>query len=245
VLEACTADGLFELPPVSGTAYLAFCDPSGGSSDSMTLAIAHREDDGVAVLDCVRETMAPFSPEIVVEDFCRTLASYGVSKVVGDRYAGLWPSEQFSKRGVTYEPSEKPKSDLYRDCLPLLNSHKVELLDNRRLLSQLHGLERRTARGGRDSIDHGPGQHDDVANACGGALVLAAGELDYAALWGKFGAALADPPVIRTDLDPATQAALVWRARGASWRDYASTLDVDVVAALEAIELEQAIENVG
>ena len=33
VLEACTADGLFEMPPVSGTAYLAFCDPSGGSSD--------------------------------------------------------------------------------------------------------------------------------------------------------------------------------------------------------------------
>src|SRR3984893_2504932 len=51
VLEACTADGLFELPPMSGTAYLAFCDPSGGSSDSMTLAITHH-DDGVAVLDC-------------------------------------------------------------------------------------------------------------------------------------------------------------------------------------------------
>jgi hypothetical protein len=172
VLEACTADGLFELPPVSGTAYLAFCDPSGGSSDSMTLAIAHH-DDGIAVLDCVREIRAPFQPEAVVADFCKTLASYGVAKVTGDRYAGEWPREQFLKRNVTYVPSERVKSDIYRDCLPLLNSRKCQLLDIRRLISQLHGLERRTARGGKDSIDHGPGQHDDVANACAGAIVLA------------------------------------------------------------------------
>jgi hypothetical protein len=54
-----------------------------------------------------------------------------------------------------------------------LNSRRVQLLDDRRLISQFHGLERRTARGGKDSIDHGPGQHDDVANAVAGALVLA------------------------------------------------------------------------
>ena len=174
VLEACTAEGVFEIPPMSGASYIAFVDPSGGSSDSMTLAIAHREDDGVAVLDCVREVMAPFSPEIVVEDFCLTLAAYGVAKVCGDGYAGEWPREQFAKRNVTYEPSEKVKSDIYRDMLPLLNSRKCQLLDNRRLISQLHGLERRTARGGRDSIDHGPGAHDDIANAVAGAIVLAA-----------------------------------------------------------------------
>ena len=172
VLEACTADGLFDFPPVSGTAYLAFCDPSGGSSDSMTLAIAHH-DDGVAVLDCVREVRAPFSPEFVVEDFCKTLVAYGVIKVTGDRYAGEWPREQFKKRNVDYVPSERVKSDIYRDALPLLNSRKCQLLEIRRLISQLHGLERRTARGGKDLIDHGPGAHDDVANAVAGAIVLA------------------------------------------------------------------------
>ena len=155
VLEACTADGLFELPPVSVTAYLAFCDPSGGSSDSMTLAIAHH-DDGVAVLDCVREVRAPFQPEAVVADFCATLAAYGVAKVTGDRYAGEWPREQFKKRNVDYVPSERVKSDIYRDALPLLNSRKCQLLDIRRLISQLHGLERKTARGGKNSIDHAP-----------------------------------------------------------------------------------------
>jgi hypothetical protein len=34
-------------------------------------------------------------------------------------------------------------------------------------------LERRTSRAGRDSIDHGPGEHDDVANAAAGALLAA------------------------------------------------------------------------
>jgi hypothetical protein len=111
--------------------------------------------------------------QAVVADFCTTLASYGIGAVVGDRYAGEWPREQFSKRNVTYRPSERVKSDIYRDALPLLNSRKCQLLDIRRLISQLHGLERKTARGGKDSIDHGPGAHDDVANAVAGAIVLA------------------------------------------------------------------------
>jgi hypothetical protein len=171
VLEACTADGLFELLPISGATYVAFVDPSGGSSDSMTLAVAHREDDGVAVLDCVREVRAPFQPENVVIDFCQTLTSYGIGVVVGDRYAGEW--KQFSKRNITYRPSEKVKSDIYRDMLPILNSRRCQLLDIPRLISQFHGLERRTARGGKDSIDHSPGAHDDIANSVAGAVVLA------------------------------------------------------------------------
>ena len=59
-------------------------------------------------------------------------------------------------------------------ALPLINSGRVELLDRPRLVAQLCGLERRTAWGGRDSIDHGPGGHDDVANAVAGALVAVA-----------------------------------------------------------------------
>jgi hypothetical protein len=173
VLEACTADGVFEIAPLSDIKYVAFVDPSGGSSDSFTLAIAHRESDGILVLDCLREARAPFQPECVVADFCQTLMSYRIGRVTGDRYAGEWPREQFGKRNIEYIPSELVKSDIYRDMLPLLNSRRVQLLDDRRLISQFHGLERRTARGGKDSIDHGPGQHDDVANAVAGAIVLA------------------------------------------------------------------------
>jgi hypothetical protein len=73
--------------------------------------------------------------------------------VRGDRYAGEWPRERFRVHGLTYEPSEQNKSELYLALLPLLNSGRAELLDDKRLVAQLCGLERRTARGGRDSID--------------------------------------------------------------------------------------------
>jgi hypothetical protein len=75
--------------------------------------------------------------------------------------------------GITYEPAEKSKSELYTELLPLLNSGRVELLDHKRLVVQLCGLERKVARGGRDSIDHAPGAHDDMANAVAGVLVTA------------------------------------------------------------------------
>jgi hypothetical protein len=176
-LTACVVSGRFELPPVAGVTYSAFVDPSGGSADGFTLAIVHvetRNDVEVRVLDAVRERVPPFSPESVVAEFAALLKSYRIRTVHGDRYAGEWPREAFRKFGVDYRPSDRSKSDLYRDALPLVNSGRVDLLDQPKLIAQLTGLERRTARGGKDSIDHGPGGHDDVANAAAGALVLAA-----------------------------------------------------------------------
>jgi hypothetical protein len=171
-VEAVVVPDRRELPSVPQNQYSAFCDPSGGSSDSMTLAIAHLEKE-VAVLDAVREVRPPFSPENVVAEFAQLMRLYCVRQVYGDRYAGEWPREQFWKHGVTYRPAEKPKSDLYRDILPLLNSKRVELLDHSVLVAQLCSLERRTSRGGRDSIDHPPRGRDDVANAVAGALLTA------------------------------------------------------------------------
>jgi hypothetical protein len=172
-VDACLIPGRLELPPSSAFSYHAFVDPSGGSADSFTLAVAHHQD-GHGVLDCLREVRPPFSPEGVVAEFAALLKSYKVSEVEGDRYAGEWPREAFSKLGVTYGVAERVKSDIYRDCLPLLNSGRVELLDHPRLVAQLLGLERRTARGGKDSIDHAPGGHDDIANAVCGVLLPAA-----------------------------------------------------------------------
>jgi hypothetical protein len=103
------------------------------------------------------------------------LKSYGVTQVYGDRYGGEWPRERFRYHGIAYHPADKTKSEIYLALLPMLNSQTAELLDVRRLEDQLVGLERRTSRGGRDSIDHAPNGHDDVANAAAGALVMAAG----------------------------------------------------------------------
>jgi hypothetical protein len=139
----------------------------------MTLAIAHQQQDGRVILDAVRERKPPFKPSEVVAEFAATLKAYGCDRVTGDRYAGEWPRERFQEHGVSYDTAEKPKSDIYRDLLPLLNSRQVELLDHPRLIAQLCSLERRTARGGKDSIDHPPNGRDDVGNAAAGALLAA------------------------------------------------------------------------
>jgi hypothetical protein len=165
---AVLAPGVRELPPVRGIRYFGFTDPSGGSSDAMTLAIAHREIDKV-VVDALRERRPPF---IEMET---ALKSHGIGTIQSGKYDGSWMVESFAACCIRCEQSAKPKSDLYVDLLPLLNSRRVELLDHPRLVTQLCGLERRTARGGRDSIDHVPGGHDDLANAVAGAAALALG----------------------------------------------------------------------
>jgi hypothetical protein len=175
VVEAATVDGRFELAPLPGVRYSAFTDPSGGTSDSFTLAIVHQNKDGMVILDAARDRQPPFAPDAVTKDFAELLKLYGLREVTGDRYAGEWPRERFRAHGIEYKLAEKPKSDIYRDLLPMLNSARVELLDLPRLAAQLCALERRTSRGGRDSVDHPPGgAHDDLANAVAGAVVHAA-----------------------------------------------------------------------
>lgn len=173
-VESCVVPHRQALPPVPGVRYFGFVDPSGGSSDSMTLGIAHH-DGRRAVLDLLEEKIPPFGPESVVREFAATLKRYGIHAVKGDRYGGEWPREQFQKQGITYHCSELNRSELYLELLPMITSEQVELLDNKRLLSQLMSLERRTSRLGRDSIDHPSAGHDDVANAAAGALVEALG----------------------------------------------------------------------
>jgi hypothetical protein len=175
IVEAAVVTGRHELPYVPGVFYFGRVDPSGGSNDSMTLAISHAEIDagGVrrAVLDLVREVRPPFSPDAVVREFAALLKSYGILSVRGDRYAAWWPRERFVVHGVGYEPVEKTKSDYYLELLPALNSSRVELLDHPRLVGQLCNLERSAARSGKESVNHPPNAHDDVINAAAIALV--------------------------------------------------------------------------
>jgi len=178
VIETATVPGRVGLPRVQGVQHVAFTDPSGGSADAFTLAVAHGEDrngTSVAVLDYLAERRPPFSPDAVVTEYATTLKSYGITKVQADKYAGAWVVEAFGKCGITCEQSADPKSFIYANVLPPLNSGRVELLDHPRLQTQFLALERRTARGGRDSIDHPPNGHDDLANAVAGALVAAIG----------------------------------------------------------------------
>jgi hypothetical protein len=168
-VKACVSTGVYERAYQRGVTYSGFVDPSGGSADSFTLCIGHMDyGKQIVIVDLIREVAPPFSPEQVRADFARTLKNYNVSSIHGDRFAGVWPVEQFRTFNIRYEQSAEPKSDLYQSLLPLINSRRIDLLDHPKLINQLIGLERRTARGGRDSIDHVPGGHDDICNAVAG-----------------------------------------------------------------------------
>jgi len=88
-VEVCVALGVRERPPLPDHRdYMAFVDFSGGSADSMTLAVGHKGSD-VVVIDPLRERKPSFSPDAVVDEFAMLLASYPITKVSGRQIRGF------------------------------------------------------------------------------------------------------------------------------------------------------------
>jgi hypothetical protein len=94
----------------------------------------------------------------------------------GRGYAAQFVVSAFAKHGVTYRHSERDRSKIYQDVLACFTSGRARLLDTpkSRLVVQFAGLQRETSSMGRDKIDHGPGQKDDLCNAAALSMVLAA-----------------------------------------------------------------------
>jgi hypothetical protein len=140
----------------------------------MTLGIAHREPGTRAeqcVLDQLHVAPAPYDPLEVARRFAAVLQRFEIAHVIGDRYSAEWVVSAFRGAGIRYEHSQLDKSAVYSEVLPLFAQRRVELLDDRRWLTQLRLLERKPRTGGRgDSVDHPPRAHDDIANAACGAL---------------------------------------------------------------------------
>jgi hypothetical protein len=173
VIESCIDFGVTVRPPRKGVIYKSFCDPSGGSRDSFTAAVTHMEGN-VAVLDALLEIKPPFNPTSATTQIADLLASYGIRSTIGDSYAAEWVVSAFAANGVTYRHSDRNRSELYLDAMPLMTAGRCRLLDSRKLAQQFGALERRTSSLGKDIIDHGPNGHDDLCNSAAGALVLAA-----------------------------------------------------------------------
>jgi hypothetical protein len=172
-LQACVTDGVRERAPSVDYGYLGFVDTASGSGkDKFTVAVA-RPDGEHVVLDCLRAWAPPFNPSGVIAEACDLLASYGITTVIGDRFAGGFPPELFRANGVEYVASDLDRSALYLHLLPLVNSRAAVLLDHAECLREFRGLERHRGPSGRDRVDHRRGAHDDLANAVAGALVLA------------------------------------------------------------------------
>ena len=167
IVSACVDSGVRERPPVAGLRFESFTDPSGGSSDSMTCAVGHLQD-GVVVIDALRERVAPFDPDSATAEFVELLKRYGIRRTNGDRYAAEWSAQSFEKKGIQYKHCELARSGLYLNLLPHLNSRTIRLLDHPKANNQICSLERSTGRGRADSVDHPRGAHDDLANCIAG-----------------------------------------------------------------------------
>lgn len=180
LVEAAIDAGIQARPP-RACRYFAFVDASGGRGDSFACAIAHGEGKDI-VLDTLYERRPPFDPTTVVADVAALLKNYSLAEATGDNYGAEWVVEAFARQGVRYLRSDRDRSKIYLDVLPLFTAGRIRLLDNKRLVHQFVTLERHTSRSGRDSIRHVAGGHDDLANACAGALVVAASQA-APALW--------------------------------------------------------------
>jgi hypothetical protein len=118
--------------------------------------------------------------EGAVQEIATIARRYGISRIVGDRFARGWVREAFRRHAIVYldatirgtdgEPDYLDRSAAYLDVEPLFATGMIAILDHPTLVRELKLLERRPQAGGKDRIDHPRGQHDDFANA----LALAA-----------------------------------------------------------------------
>ena len=176
MLDACIESRVKERLPEKGLTYTSFVDAASGSGkDAFAVAVAH-EDAGRYVLDLVKSWRPPFNPSSTIAECAELLKRYRMHETCGDRYAPGFVNEGFRFNQIHYRPSERDRSAIYLELLPLVNAQHVLLLDRPDLLRELRALERRRGTGGRDRVDHRSGSHDDLANAAAGCLALLAAQ---------------------------------------------------------------------
>ena len=107
-------------PPKWGVHYVAFVDAASGTGqDAFAVGIAHQDKDEI-ILDLVHEVKPPFSPSQAIAEVCGLLVGYNVKSVVGDRYSAGFVKEGFERHRVRYAYSERDRSQIYVEALPLL-----------------------------------------------------------------------------------------------------------------------------
>ncbi len=190
-IQAVTAEGITELSPdqfPKAPKHAHFDAATGSGKDAAALAIACGSGKGGSALLAVRHWRPPFSPAAVAKEACELLSAYALTEVQIDRYAPGLIQELFREHQVEAKVAELDTSGHFVSLLALINSQRVKLLDDARLLGELRRLERRAGASGRDKVGHPPNSHDDVAAAAAGALVEAAREPESTSLvWGTPG----------------------------------------------------------
>src|SRR5262245_7759198 len=84
----------------------------------------------------------------------------------GDAYSKEWCAGFYRSSGrLDYRQSPLTRSQLYLEGQVHFTRGLVSIPANPTLLRELRLLERRVARSGKDSVDHGVGGHDDYSNS--------------------------------------------------------------------------------
>jgi hypothetical protein len=197
-----------ELSPQPIGYYKAFCDTSGGAvgGDCYTVCVGHKEN-GLFIIDVVRGVVGPFDPYQVTKQYAELLKQYRIGTVTGDRYGKEWVQAAWRGSGVAYVQSPLAKSDIYLECVPLFSRGLVRLPDHSKLLRELRLLHLQRHTGGRESVDHPKGEHDDYANVVCGVLRGLSHHLGYDTLYRAFDPAFRDedlPPLPTPERKPLT-----------------------------------------
>jgi hypothetical protein len=70
----------------------------------------------------VRGGRPPFDPVEVTKSYAELCKEYKIRAVHGDNYSAEWAVSAFKDAGLRYILSDKPKSQLYLEALPLIHA---------------------------------------------------------------------------------------------------------------------------
>ena len=170
-----------ELPPRGGRRYHAFADASAGRHDAFcspsgTARARRARRPGSATSSGAARPRS--IPRAVAQEYAHLAREYGCSKDHRRQLRWRVGLRCLPRCGIKYERSPLPKSRLVSGSAARTSIvARFQSPITRYLLRELRGLERRTHRSGKDSVDHGSHGSDDFANALCGALYIAMHEL--------------------------------------------------------------------
>ena len=175
-IGSCVVAGREALRYEPGKHHYLFVDTAGGGGqDSLAACVTRTIPIGAQVCRLF-ERKPPFDAEAVCDEIAALAAEYNVTMVRGDNFSGATWASMFKQRGLTQVVEKATATVLFRNFAPCVTGKKVELLDpntgmtQERALNQLVRLEKRE---GGEKITHPQGEHDDVANALAGAVLMA------------------------------------------------------------------------
>jgi hypothetical protein len=169
VLARCVIKGRKDLPPVPGATYAAAIDP-GFKHSAFAMAVAHRADGGLIVLDCVHfwtgSKRTPLGFQWVCGQVAGILRQFGINVLQGDQFAAVAIKQEFLKLGISYGEftfGRNSRAQLFNNLRHVIEQQRIELLDDPELLRQLRSLEVHRSADGNIDIRPADGQQDDLA----------------------------------------------------------------------------------